>query len=154
MAKMTIKVNGKHKTSGLICHNHDECIEEVLSPEAAREYFAECDPAKLALYVVSYDKNNPYGSIGFEFSQESLKKGGAFSVELKRDGTGLVADVSGEFTVKLRSGVEKNLAPNVVFKLQGICYKGGAWNGFMAYLDGQTEDNVADWVDVADVTIK
>jgi len=126
MAKMTINVGGKFQSSGLIRHNHDECMEEVLSPEAAREYFAECDPAKLALYVVSYDKNNPHGLIGFEFPQESLKKVGASSMELKQDGTGLAADLSGEFTIKLRSGVDKSLSPDVVFKLQGICYKGGA----------------------------
>jgi len=154
MANLNIFMSGKFETENLISHSKITFQNECLSGLVAAEYFAKCAADDIAMYVVATDPITGEANISFEFGIKSMKKSSIFETSMNADNTGLVVNINGNFSVKLRAGVAESLPPGVIFKLQGICCKGGSYRGFMAYLSGQNEDNVTSWFQINDAQIK
>ena len=154
MANLTIDINDTFKTGELIVHSKETFQNESLSGPRAVEYFSKCASEDFAMYVVAVNPTSGEADVSFEFGLKSFKKGAVFELFLNDDNTGLVAKVEGKFAVKLRAGVEEGLPPGAIFKLQGFCYKGGSYRGFMSYLVDQTDDNVDSWFEIKNAVIK
>lgn len=151
MATLEVKVNLSFETGPLIAHNEKTFREEELIGDAASKKFELVDPKMLALYVVALDPEEGGAAVGFEFDVKSMKKGGEFVVNLKDDASGLTGLATGSFVLKLRAGVAPMLegyGDKIDFRLEGISYDGGAYNGFMARLAGQEEENFEEWLKI------
>jgi len=152
MAKILISFDHYFKTSGIEVTNQDSFESEILSGSAAIEYFGAADQSKFSIFVIGFSDEAAVAS--FEFLPNSMKKGGEFVVSINQDGSGLVAKAKGDFELKLRAGVAPALGDSPIFKVEGIAYMGGSYNGFMSRLVGQTEENNDVWMSINDVQIK
>jgi hypothetical protein len=77
--------------------------------------------------------------ITFVFDKGCAKKESMLKVIAIPDGSGLTAEVSGEFEVKLRKGVAPILqkyGDSLDLRIRAITSNGGEWNGFISYISG------------------
>lgn len=148
MAHLNIKLDTIIETENLMVQS---C--KILKGSKAAEYFAKCSRDDLAMFVVAVNPADHKAEISFEFGAHSLKKGAILDLSWNESNTGLTAKIFGQFSVKLRAGVISSLPAGVLFKLQGICYKGGSYRGFMSYLAGQDENNIDSWYLIKEAVI-
>jgi hypothetical protein len=133
MAKLSIILTGKFKTTGFEYHNHETGAIEMMSKKSISDLFSTLDPNELGLMVVGFDGDS---TAGFAYKKTDQKKQGTlFNVSLNADATGLDVELAGEWSVKLRSGAD-NYARESEFYLEGITYKGGSWSGFISIIEG------------------
>jgi hypothetical protein len=98
---------------------------------------SKADLSKLGFDVTL--KNEVY----FPFSLSNGKKGASIEVHIKNDFSGLIAEIHGEFEVKLRPGAERGFTGGKSdLRLKAVTWNGGNWNGFEAFpvgIDGQKD---------------
>ena len=154
MAKLTVSLEQTFVTSGFLFNDEKTFEERLMTSAEVKKYFKSIDTDKLALYVVSFNPADEYDSVGFEFPTSSVKKGGVFDAELLPDCSGMSVRINGQLEVTLRAGAKDYVTPARPLLVKGLSYRGGSYTGFMSYLNGQTEDNVASWDQIKTYSVK
>lgn len=154
MPKLVVELNESMQTSGFLTTNKETFEEETLTPASAKVYYANVDPAKLTLFVVSMNPDDENDGVSFEFPVSSAAKGTTFDISPKEDFSGLDVRVAGKLAVPLRSGVKEYLKPDRKLHVKGVAYMGGSYRGFMSYLTGQDESNQKSWLEVKNYQVK
>lgn len=154
MAKLTVSLEQTFVTSGFLFNDEKTSEERLMTAAEAKKYFTLIDSENLALYVVSFNPAGEYDAVSFEFPTSSVKKGGVFDVDLLPDCSGVSVRISGQLEVTLRAGAKDYVTSARLLLVQGLSYRGGSYMGFMSYLNGQTEDNIASWVQIQTYSVK
>ena len=124
-----------------------------LNPERG-EYFAKRSPDEIALYVAAIKQDYSDAFMGFELLKKHGKKGSEFNFAFDDESRTLSCSISGKFVLPLRPGAQDYLTGGVKFAIQGLCYKGGSYRGFMACVKGQKESEHKDWLIIDDANIR
>ena len=153
MPKMTLELDFVGKTEKFLITNKESFETEIICGDLAKKYYSKVDPAKLSLFMRTYDPNDEYSGISFEFPIKAAKKNSIFSIEPSDDYSGLKVTVKGTLELALRAGVKESITPSQKLKVQGIAYIGGSYKGFMSYLAGQSDENIGDWLEVVNYKV-
>lgn len=144
MAKLELNIDCTFNTDTLEITEDFKKIK--LDPVRAKDYFSKCPPDDIAVYLVGLKADYSDAFVSFEMFKKYGKKNSIIDIQLKdQDGT-LNCVIQGKFSIPLRAGVAEMLNDGAKIAIQGICYKGGSYRGFMAYVSGQTEGNYANWL--------
>lgn len=132
--------------SNLIVNFSNKIITGSLYSQNEKDY--ENNGSKL-LSIFSKTSSETFGvevvmvnddhEITFVFDKGYAKKESMLKVLAIPDGSGLVAEISGEFEVKLRKGVAPILqkyGDNLDLRIRAITSNGGEWSGFISYISG------------------
>jgi len=146
MAKLIIDVDFSVETENL---RITKDFEEVkLDKKEGEKFFSNINAAEIKFEVIS---TNDDADASFSFGIEDGKKGAIMKVEPLASAAGLQLHAKGEFSVKLRKGVDtmlKNLGPNLDLRLRAVTWKDGIYMGFAAPLrSGDYEQESDGWRD-------
>jgi len=123
-------------------HDKNSSTAVFLDRVAATALFAKIAPDELEFEVVSTSEG---AEASFPFAAKSGKKGSRFEVVLVNDGEALDVVIAGEFSVSVRSGVvglfKESLVP-IDFRIRGVIWKGGYFNGFTAWVKDSDYDQI------------
>jgi len=144
MAKLIIDVDFSVETENL---RITKDFEEVkLDKKEGEEFFSNINADEIKFEVIS---TNDDADASFSFGIEDGKKGAIMKVEPLASAAGLQLHAKGEFSVKLRKGVDtmlKNLGPNLDLRLRAVTWKDGIYMGFAAPLrSGDYEQERDGW---------
>lgn len=151
MAKLSIELDEHFKTDGFWVTEDFEDV--LLEGEGALKYINDIDKGQMCLVIVTYNEDDPYDSIKFEFKQCDKKSKDNFNIDIIPDGAGLSVSVKGTFSVKLRSGAESYINQKNKLKILGIEYLGGSYRGFSSYIQGYDKENSEHWRDVGQFNV-
>lgn len=101
--------------------------------------FSKTNPETLGVEVVMVNKGH---EIVFVFDKKCEKKDCSLKVLTLPDGSGLEAEISGTYEVKLRVGVApilREYGDNLDLRIRAITSNGGEWSGFISYISGVSE---------------
>jgi len=145
VANLTITLNARFTTTTLQVHDDKKFEEVFLNPKKSSDLFNKVSKTEISFEVVS---TNEDAEASFPFFAKNGTHGSKFEVTVQSDGS-LSANIEGEFTVAMRQGADKSLkklASKLDLRVRGIMWKGGAYNGFMAWVkDGDFEQNSTSW---------
>lgn len=146
MAKLEIELELDFQTKALLV---DEDFNEIfLDYENGRAKFKTIQFSELEFEVCS---TNEGSEMSFLFKQKDGKKGSIFHVEHRGDAPGLSAKLSGSYSVSLRSGADsllKEHGAELDLRLRAVTWKGGAYMGFAAVVEGgDHEQEGENWQD-------
>ena len=134
MAKLEIELELDFETKVLLV---DEDFNEIfLDYENGRAKFEAVEQSELEFEVCS---TNEDAEMSLFFKEKDGKKGSIFHVEYKADEPGLSAKLSGSYSISLRSGADsllKEHGEGLDLRLRAVTWKGGAYNGFAAVVEG------------------
>lgn len=140
MGTLQIELDISFDTKALLVTDKKTLQEIFLDARKASSLLKKIPTSELSFELVSTNKDI---QASFIFKPNNGKKGFSFEVAQKNGFPGLSAKIIGIFTVTLRAGVDKMLkreGKNLDLRLRGIAWKGGAYNGFMAYVDGSDHE--------------
>ena len=136
MAKLVVHFSNKIMTGPLYSQN--EKSYENHGSKLLR-IFSKTDPETLGVEVVMVNDGR---EIVFVFDGKCEKKDCSLKVVALADGSGLAAEISGTYEVKLRVGVAPSLreyGDNLDLRIRAITSNGGEWSGFISYVAGIPE---------------
>jgi hypothetical protein len=136
MAKLIINLDLIFQTNPLLVHDKESFEDISLDGRRGKAFFEKIPSNELTFEVIS---TNEDAELSFPFALNNGKKGAIFNVEMIRDGESLETKISGDFLIDLRSGVGpllKKFGENLDLRIRGVMWKGGSYNGFMAYIKG------------------
>lgn len=136
MAKLIINVDINFQTNPLLVHDEESFEDVSLDGRRGQVFFEKIRSNELTFEVIS---TNEGAELSFPFALNHGKKGAIFNVEMICEGESLDTKISGEFSIDLRSGVGpvlKKFGENLDLRIRGVMWKGGPYNGFMAYIKG------------------
>ena len=135
MSKLT--VNFLNSISTGLLYSQNEKSYENRGAELIR-IFSNTKPETLGVEVVMVNEDH---EIVFVFDVGCGKKGSSLNVLAVSDGSGLKADITGAYEVKLRKGVAPVLqkyGDELDLRIRAITSNGGEWSGFISYISGIT----------------
>ena len=135
MSKLT--VNFLNSISTGLLYSQNEKSYENRGAELLH-IFSNTKPETLGVEVVMVNEDH---EIVFVFDVGCGKKGSSLNVLVVSDGSGLKADITGAYEVKLRKGVAPVLqkyGDELDFRIRAITSNGGEWSGFISYISGIT----------------
>ena len=135
MSKLT--VNFLNSISTGLLYSQNEKSYENRGAELLR-IFSNTKPDTLGVEVVMVNEDH---EIVFVFDVGCGKKGSSLNVLVVSDGSGLKADITGAYEVKLRKGVAPVLqkyGDELDLRIRAITSNGGEWSGFISYISGIT----------------
>ena len=135
MSKLT--VNFLNSISTGLLYSQNEKSYENRGAELIR-IFSNTKPETLGVEVVMVNEDH---EIVFVFDVGCGKKGSSLNVLVVSDGSGLKADITGAYEVKLRKGVAPVLqkyGDELDLRIRAITSNGGEWSGFISYISGIT----------------
>lgn len=148
MAKLTVVLETKFKTDPLRVRDKKTFKEVTLGAAEAAKFFAKVPKEELEFDIVS---TNEDAEASFPYQAKHGKKGAVLHISPPDDEGRLAVEITGEFTVDLRAGVSGMLKPlgkQLDLRLRGVMWKGGAYNGFMAPVQGGDYDQDSEkWAD-------
>jgi len=110
--------------------NYENCGLKLLS------IFQKTNSETLGVEVVMVNEDH---EITFVFDKSCGGSESTLKVIAIPDGSGLIAEISGAYEVKLRKGVApvlKKYGDNLDLRIRAITSNGGEWRGFISYLVG------------------
>lgn len=116
-----------------------------LNAKESVAYFAKCPAEELQIQIVALDPELTETPVGFPIQQSDEKKGASTSITQNGDTGTLTGTIEGVFTLNLRAGVTSTLVPDTQYAIEGISFKGGSYNGFMAMVKGQSHEDLSNW---------
>lgn len=141
MPKIHIDLEITFETTALLV---DE--EGYLDFEKGRKLFKSIDPEELEFEIIS---TNEDAECALLFSHKNGKKGSVFEVNHKENNPGLFVSISGSFSLLLRRGADtdlKKLGSELDLRLRAVTWKGGAYMGFAAIIEGgDYEQSTGGW---------
>lgn len=135
MSKLTVNFLNSIST-GLLYSQHEKFYENR-GAELIR-IVSNTKPETLGVEVVMVNEDH---EIVFIFDVGCGKKGSSLNVLVVSDGSGLKADITGAYEVKLRKGVAPVLqkyGDELDLRIRAITSNGGEWSGFISYISGIT----------------
>lgn len=148
MAKLTLDIALEFCTKPLEVTDKKTFQAVFLDMKKGGEYFRKCPPEELAFEVVS---TNQDFEASFPFDKNAGGKGAVFEVALREDAPGLKVVIRGQFSTSIRAGLDKQLkllGNELDLRVRGVMWKGGSYNGFMAWVEGSDhEQNKPNWRD-------
>ena len=136
MAKLLVHFSHKIVTGALYSQN--EKSYENHGPKLL-SIFSKTNPETLGIEVVMVNEDH---EIVFVFDSKCEKKDCSLKVLALPDGSGLEAEISGTYEVKLRVGVPpilREYGDNLDLRIRAITSNGGEWSGFISYISGISE---------------
>ena len=133
MSKLT--VNFLNSVSTGLLYSQNEKSYENRGAELLY-IFSNTKPEALGVEVVMVNEDH---EIVFVFDVGCGKKGSSLNVLAVSDGSGLKADITGAYEVKLRKGVAPVLqkyGDELDLRIRAITSNGGEWSGFISYISG------------------
>lgn len=133
MSNLIVNFSNKIKTGSLYSKNekdYENYGSKLLS------IFLKTSPETFGIEVVMVNDDH---EITFVFDKGCAKKESTLKVLPLPDGSGLEAEISGYFEVKLRKGVAPILqkyGENLDLRIRAITSNGGEWSGFISYISG------------------
>jgi hypothetical protein len=132
-----LTVNFLNSISTGLLYSQNEKSYENRGAELLR-IFSNTKPETLGVEVVMVNEDH---EIVFIFDVGCGKKGSSLNVLAVSDGSGLKADITGAYEVKLRKGVApvlKKYGDELDLRIRAITSNGGEWSGFISYTSGIT----------------
>lgn len=136
MPKLVVHFSNTLGTGPLYSQNEKSYKNQ--GPDLLR-IFSKTNPETLGVEVVMVNDDH---EITFVFDGKCGKKDAALKVSALPDGSGLEAEVSGTYEVKLRTGaapILKEYGDNLDLRIRAITSNGGEWSGFISYIQGISE---------------
>jgi hypothetical protein len=133
MSKLTVNFSNSIST-GFLYSQNEKSYEN--RGAALLSIFSGAKPETLGVEVVMVNDDH---EIVFVFDVGCGKKGSSLIVLAVSDGSGLKADISGAYEVKLRKGVAPVLqkyGDKLDLRIRAITSNGGEWSGFISYISG------------------
>ena len=133
MSKLTVNFSNSIST-GFLYSQNEKSYEN--RGAALLSIFSCAKPETLGVEVVMVNGDH---EIVFVFDVGCGKKGSSLIVLAVSDGSGLKADISGAYEVKLRKGVAPVLqkyGDKLDLRIRAITSNGGEWSGFISYISG------------------
>lgn len=133
MSKLTVNFSNSIST-GFLYSQNEKSYEN--RGAALLSIFSCAKPETLGVEVVMVNDDH---EIVFVFDVGCGKKGSSLIVLAVSDGSGLKADISGAYEVKLRKGVAPVLqkyGDKLDLRIRAITSNGGEWSGFISYISG------------------
>ena len=133
MNKLVVNFSNKLVTGPLYSQNeenYESTGNKLLS------MFLRAIPETFGIEVVMVNEGH---EIVFMFDRGCGKNGSSLNVLAMADGSGLEAEISGSYEVKLRKGVAPVLqkyGDALDLRIRAITANGGEWNGFISYISG------------------
>ena len=133
MNKLVVKFSNKIVTGSLYSQNtktYENHGEKLL------DIFSKTHSDTLGVEVVMVNEER---EIVFIFNQKCRKKDSSINVLAKPDGSGLEAEILGDYEVTLRKGVAPTLqeyGDNLDLRIRAITCNDGEWSGFISYVSG------------------
>jgi len=154
MAKLELNLNCKFNTDDFEITEDFKRVK--LNPAQANEYFSKCSSDEIAVYLVGLKADYSDAFVSFEMLKKHGKRNSLIDIQINEQTGTLTCTIEGKFSIPLRAGVAEMLNHDVLIAIQGICYKGGSYRGFMAYVSGQVEGKYENWLtlDPAEVSVK
>jgi hypothetical protein len=133
MPNLIVNFSNKINTGFLYSQNQKN---RVSSGSKLLSIFSATSPETFGVEVVMVNDDH---EITFVFDKSFSKKESALRVSALPDGSGLAAEISGEFEVRLRKGVAPILqkyGDKLDLRIRAITSNGGEWSGFISYVSG------------------
>ena len=134
MAELEIELKLEFETKALLVN--EDFNEIFLDYENGLAKFEAIEQSELEFEVCS---TNEDAEMALFFKEKDGKKGSIFHAEYKMDAPGLSINLSGSYSISLRSGADsllKEHGEELDLRLRAVTWKGGAYNGFAAVVEG------------------
>ena len=146
MPKLIVNLKNQFATKAMLVHDEKTFEDTFITGAKAIKLFTSIPKEELQFEIVSTNENC---GASFIFDAGTGKKGSIFEVLQNDKGTEMNVRIEGEFSVSLRSGVAgviKGAGKDLDLRIRGVAWKGGAYNGFMAFVkDSDHEQEKNNW---------
>lgn len=157
MPKLIIDIDHEFNAGPFLAHDEKSSEVKPLNEKQLKKLLADASDGDFSLCVCFVNPDEGYADFDVDLTKKGLKKGGVFEFTVDEKKGVAKVKVNGELSVALRSGVApmiQGYGKKADLRLQAFNYKGGYWNGFMAPLEGQKEDDFKNWYQIKNWKVK